>query len=275
MDEWHYERQAEYERILGQTTGLLAQRGDEQAVALLVDVHSMFLADTDEEVRTERYHDVWADGWITKTIYRRVALLDVDEHLVDRFSGEVIERITSTLVYVADRNGEENVTYVRARAALPESDGDWRETYAARLARGRPSNQARREAGLAEYPVEDLLTFGSADEQRVYRSLKRLQALFPEAETIAIAPLPGVRLRAGHTWSPDILVIGRGRTLIVETDGPHHRAQRRYVDDRNRDLQWQRCGVPVVRIAVEDLKDDAALDSRLREEIVRHLRRDS
>jgi very-short-patch-repair endonuclease len=119
-----------------------------------------------------------------------------------------------------------------------------------------------------------MLTFGSAEEQRVYRSLKRLQASFPEAQTIAIAPLPGVRLRAGHTWSPDILVIGRGRALIVETDGPHHRSQRRYVDDRNRDLQWQRCGIPAARIAVEDLKDDDALDGRLREEVVRHLRRD-
>jgi hypothetical protein len=45
------------------------------------------------------------------------------------------------------------------------------------------------------------------------------------------------------------------------------------VDDRNRDLQWQRCGVPVIRLAVEDLQDGDALDTRLREEIVRHLRR--
>lgn len=44
------------------------------------------------------------------------------------------------------------------------------------------------------------------------------------------------------------------------------------MDDRNRDLQWQRCGVPVARIAVEDLADDAALEDRLREEILRHLR---
>ena len=40
-----------------------------------------------------------------------------------------------------------------------------------------------------------------------------------------------------------MLVIGRGRVLIIEIDGPHHRSSRRYVDDRNRDLQWQRCGV--------------------------------
>ena len=51
-------------------------------------------------------------------------------------------------------------------------------------------------------PVEDGLTFGSAEEIRVYRALKRLQARFPQEETISIAPLPGVRLRSGNTWSP-------------------------------------------------------------------------
>jgi hypothetical protein len=53
----------------------------------------------------------------------------------------------------------------------------------------------------------------------------------------------------------------------VKTDGHHHRSPRRYVDDRNRDLQWERCGVPVVRLAVEDLQDGDALVNRLREEI--------
>jgi hypothetical protein len=101
------------------------------------------------------------------------------------------------------------------------------------------------ESGRASHPVEDGLTFGSAEELRVYRALKHLQARFPERDTSAIAPLPGIRLRSGKTWSPDVLVTGRGHVLIIETDGPHHRGPRRYVDDRNRDLQWQRCGVPV------------------------------
>ncbi|MGO8889723.1 MAG: hypothetical protein ACLP8X_28080 [Streptosporangiaceae bacterium] len=277
-DEWMYELEAEYDRILGQTTGLLFQRGDEEAVALLVDVRSMALTDTDEVIRTEKVFDPWVatgdDGPAYRTIYRRAAVLDVDEYLVPRFTEEVCQRIATTLGYVAERNGEENVTYVRPRPALPEVDDDWRTAYAARLASDRPSNQARRESAGAAHPVEDGLTFGSAEELRVYRALKRLQARFPEHDTIAIAPLPGVRLRSGNTWSPDVLVTGRGHALIVETDGPHHRGPRRYVDDRNRDLQWQRCGVPVVRLAVEDLDDDAALSARLREEVVRHLRRD-
>lgn len=275
-DEWTSDEQDdELDRILGQTTGLLAQRGDEQAVALLVDVRSMTLASTDEVVRTEKVWDPWTgdDVPATMTIYRREALLDVDGHLLPRFTDEVCDRIAATLSYVAERNGEENVAYVRPRPALPDVDRDWRDAYSARLSSERPSNQARRESSLASRPVEDGLTFGSGEELRVYRVLKGLQSRFPEDDTIAIAPLPGVRLRSGNTWSPDVLVTGRGRAFVIETDGPHHRSPRRYVDDRNRDLQWQRCGVYVVRLAVEDLRDDTALASRLREEILRHLGR--
>jgi len=74
---------------------------------------------------------------------------------------------------------EENVAYVRPRPALPEAGGDWRKAYAARRARGQPSNQARRESAVATCPVEDGLTFGSAEELLVYRALKRLQSKFP------------------------------------------------------------------------------------------------
>ena len=274
-DEWTSEEDEELDRILGQTTGLLTQRGDEQAVALLVDVQSMTLANTSEVVRTEKVWDAWTgdDTPAIRTIYRREVLFDVDEHLLPRFTTRFCARIGKTLEYVAERNGFENVVYVRARPALPQIDDDWRKTYATRLSDARPSNQARRETGLADKPVEDGLTFGSSEELRVYRALKGLQARFPEDDTFAIAPLPGFRLRPGNTWSPDVLVVGRGKAMVIETDGPHHRGPRRYVDDRNRDLQWQRCGIPVVRLAVEDLSDDAALSSRLREEIHRHLSR--
>jgi len=163
MDQQERDQQVLKDRILGQTTGLLAQRGDEQAVALLVDVRSMALADTDEAIRTEQVWDLWTpdDSPATRTIYRRAAVLDVDDHLVARFTDEVCQRIAATLSYVAERNGEENVAYVRARPALPEADGDWRAAYAARLASERPSNQARREPAGAKRPVEDGLTFGA------------------------------------------------------------------------------------------------------------------
>ena len=61
------------------------------------------------------------------TFYRREAVLDVDDHLVPKFTEEVCERIAATLSYVAERNGEENVAYVRPRPALPETGGDWHE----------------------------------------------------------------------------------------------------------------------------------------------------
>jgi hypothetical protein len=261
------------ERILAQATALLAQRGDEQAVALLVDVQSVTIASTSEVVRTERVFlpDIEDGVWGTETFYRREAILDVEDHLVPRFTEEVRARMAETLRYVAERDGVEDVGCVRARPALPEVDGDWRAALAARLAMDRPGNQGRRERTGSAYPVEDGLVFGSTGELRVYQALKCLQSCFPEDDTIAIAPLPGVRLRAGNTWSPDVLIMGRGRALVIETDGPHHRSQRRYVDDRNRDLQWQRCGVQVVRLAVEDLQDDDALAARLREEVMRHL----
>jgi len=261
------------DRILGQAAGLLAQRGDEEAVALLVDVRSVIIDMTSEVARTERVYipDIEDGLWGTETVYLQEAILDVDDHLVSRFTEEVCQRIAETLSYVAERNGVWDVVYVRARPALPEAGGDWRTSYAARLASDRPSNQGRRESAAGGHPVEDGLTFGSAEELRVYRALKDLQEGFPAERTISIAPIPGVRLRAGHTWSPDLLVMGRGRVLIVEIDGPHHRSQRRYVDDRNRDLQWQRCGVPVVRLAVEDIRDGDALATRLREEVQRNL----
>lgn len=261
------------ERILAQATALLAQRGDEEAVALLVDVQSVAIDSTGEVMRTRQVFlpDIEGGIWGTETAYHQEVVLDVEEYLIPRFTEEVRARIVETLHYAADRNGVEGVDYVRVRPALPEVGDDWRAALSARLASDRPGNQARRERAGGPHPVEDGLVFGSTGELRVYRALKRLQASFPEDDTIAVSPLPGVRLRAGNTWTPDVLVMGRGRALIIETDGPHHGSKHRYVNDRNRDLQWQRCGVQVVRIAVEDLQDDDALAARLREEVRRHL----
>jgi hypothetical protein len=149
-----------------------------QAVALLVDARSVIIADTAEVIRKEKVFDPWisdVDGPVTRTVYRREAVLDVDDHLVPRFTEEVCQRIAETLSYVAERNDVKDVAYVRARPALPEVDGDWRTAYAAQLASDRPSNQARRESG-GGHPVKDGLTFGSTEEMRIYRALKGLQA---------------------------------------------------------------------------------------------------
>ncbi|HZD14191.1 MAG TPA: hypothetical protein VE196_03520 [Pseudonocardiaceae bacterium] len=158
-----WEHEPDTDRILAQTAALLAQRGDEQAVALLVDVRSMEF-ESSGEVHS-RYND--EERGFPATVYFQMAVFDVEEHLVARVTDEVKERILCGLTYVADRNGVQNVKYVRARAALPEVDENWRETYAARLGADRPSNQARRERGIAQYPTQDGLTFGSAEELRV------------------------------------------------------------------------------------------------------------
>ena len=175
-----YDQDGEDDWILGQTTGLLAQRGDEQAVSLLVDVQSVTIASTSEVARSERVFlpDIEGGVWGTETIYLREAVLDVDDHLVLRFTEEVCQRIAGTLTYVAERNGVENVAYVRARPALPEVGGDWRAAYAARLASDRPSNQGRRESG-GGHPAEDGLrsaaprSCGSTGRLRACRTVSR------------------------------------------------------------------------------------------------------
>ena len=139
------------ERILAQTAALLAQRGDEQAVALLVDVQSVTIDSTSEVMRRESVFlpDIEGGIWGTETIYRQEAVLDVEDHLVPRFTDEICERIAETLSYVAERNGRENVVSVGARPALPEIDADWRTALGARLTLDRPVNQARHERPAA------------------------------------------------------------------------------------------------------------------------------
>jgi hypothetical protein len=100
------------DRILGQTTGLLAERGDDQAVALLVDVQSISLHSTDKVIGTRKIFDTFLtgdDGPLTETLYRREAVLDIPDHLIPAFTDEVCGRIAATLRYVAERNGEANV----------------------------------------------------------------------------------------------------------------------------------------------------------------------
>lgn len=264
MDNWEAER---YDDILARTTALFASRGDEQIVALLIDVHNVDIGVGSNVIEVRE--DPWSKGPVN--VYNRVALFDVDDHLVSRFTENVCLRVARVFSYVAERQGESQVTEVVARSALPEVDANWRETFAGRLDTEWVSNQARRERGISTYPVTDDLTFGSKTELLLYKVLKELQTRAAEDRTIAIAPSAGVRLRAGHTWTPDFIVIGNGRAAIFEVDGPHHRAARRFADDRNRDLQWQRCGVPTVRLPVEDFDDVNALTSRVAEELRRHL----
>ena len=237
MSNWDEDEDAD--RILAQTAALLAQRGDEQAVALLIDVRRMEFVATDEVFSQEP--DPW--GYDTIVRYYLAAVFDVDDHLVSRFTDVVRDRILKTLAYVAGRNDVPNVKRVDVRPALPDVDTEWRETYAAGLSADRPTNQARRERGLANHPTQNGLTFGQrgrASGYRHYVACRNKQ--IPKSLSPSFRCLVP-RLRPGHTWSPDFLVAGRGgRVFVIEVDGPHHRAILRRADDANRDLQWRRCG---------------------------------
>lgn len=244
----------EIDQLLGQTVALLDRRGDQEAVQLLLDV-------------TDLEFEQMQGGWGSSS---QTVVLLIESHLMPLFTDEIYERIKDSLLEVARRRGIQNAHHLEIREILPEVGPDWRAQFAAR-ASARPTNQARRERMAPSVLTEDDLALASQEERIVYLALKGIQAAIPEEKTIAIAPLPGVRLRAGHTWTPDITVFGNGRVVVFEVDGPHHRDGRRYADDRNRDLQWQRCGVAVVRLSVEDLTNREQLIQRLKEELRRHL----
>ena len=72
--------------------------------------------------------------------------------------------------------------------------------------------------------------------------------------------------------TPDFVVIGNGRAVVVEVDGPHHSGRNRRADDADRDLHWRRCGVVTIRIASEHASDPTGLKARLEEELKRDLR---
>ncbi|WP_406259364.1 hypothetical protein OH779_40650 [Actinacidiphila glaucinigra] len=250
----------EAELILAQTAILLDRQGDREAAQLLADVTYL-----DFENTGDSYH---SSGGIHT--YLMAAVLYVDDHQVSAFTSEIRESIAPVLIDVALRNGYTATDRMDVKPVLPTITKDWRGDLRERV-QERPTNQARRERLAPNHPVEDGLALGSRQEHQVYRALKHIQATTPPDRTIAIAPLPGVRLQAGHTWTPDIVVLGNGRAVVFEVDGPHHRDRRRYADDRNRDLQWQRCGIQVVRLPVEDLRQEEHLTNRLKEELSRHL----
>ncbi len=158
----------------------------------------------------------------------------------------------------------------RATAPLPAVSADWR--LEAADARQSPTNQARRERAGDGYPSQDGLTFGSQAELAVYNVLVELQRDFPVRNAFAVLPLPGARLRDTAVRTPDFVVIGNGRAVVIEVDGPHHSGRNRRADDADRDLHWRRCGVATIRIASEHASDPRSLKARLEEELKRDLR---
>ena len=71
--------------------------------------------------------------------------------------------------------------------------------------------------------------------------------------------------------TPDFVVIGNGRAVIIEVDGPHHFGATRKADDHTRDRHWDRCGVRTIRIPSEHANDPVTLKDLLREDLRRRL----
>ena len=66
-------------------------------------------------------------------------------------------------------------------------------------------------------------------------------------------------------------MIGNGRAVIIEVDGPHHFGATRKADDHTRDRHWDRCGVHTIRIPSEHADDPSSLKDLLREDLRRRL----
>lgn len=80
-------------------------------------------------------------------------------------------------------------------------------------------------------------------------------------------------MRDAGVRSPDFIVIGNGRAVVIEVDGPHHYGRTRKADDEDRDRHWERCGIRAVRITHESTQHSDALKDRPREDFSCHLLR--
>jgi hypothetical protein len=252
---------AKLDIALGQTCHLLAANGQGRIAALLGHVELSVRRDGGW------YHPTPGDNWTADTYD---AVLAVDAALADEFTPEAISLVWEQLRLVlgrAERGDVRALVIEAAPTALPAVAADWRQSIQV------PTNQGRREraAGIEGYPTEDELVFASEPELTVYQVLKELQRERPAHHAIAIAPLPGVRLRDNGVRSPDFLVIGSGRAVVLEVDGPHHYARTRKADDSNRDRHWSRCGLHTIRIPAEYAQNREELKALLREEFTRHL----
>lgn len=236
---------------LAAAAALLADRGLSQVAALLLECVGI----------TYRFMEIGFRG--EDSVKIMLAVLLVPPPFVDRFDAEILSEIASVLTEASFPDG---IIVKDATVAPIVEAGDWREEVEKLLGLG-PTNQAALLPSRKELPRADRLTFGSADERRVYEVAKKLQDELPATETITIAPNPGVRVR-GNTFTPDLLITHKGRVGIIEVDGHHH--SKRYASDRSRDELFRDGGLAeVYRIPVED----TASSDQIRQHLDRFLKR--
>lgn len=250
--------------VLGQAHCMLGENSDVLAQSLIVGAALTVRRDGGI------YYPIPGDNWNSSTYE---AVLTVDPSLAPEFTTQLTDRVWAALGAVFRHHGRDDVQSVvieQAAPQLPTIAADWRD-QAAQSPRQPPSNQARREHAEEGYPSQDGLMFGSRAELAVYRVLADIQRECPVQKTIAVLPLPGVKLRDAGMRTPDFVVLGNGRAMIIEVDGPHHYGRTRKADDADRDRHWGRCGVPTIRITSEHAGDPESLKSLLQEDLRREL----
>ena len=255
--------------VLGQIHRLLGENGDALAQRLVLSAGLVLRRDGGY------FHPIPGDNWTSDTYE---AVLTVPTQLVPEFNAEVIERIRQQLMMVLrehDRNDVQEIVIEQAAPPLPHVQPDWRQLAAAEMQDASPTNQARREKSAEGYPTQDGLTFASQAEVVVYQLLVELQRECPVHNAIAVMPLPGAKLRDAGVRTPDFVVLGNGRAVVIEVDGPHHYGRTRKADDADRDRHWERCGIRAIRIGSHHTEDRASLKERLREDLTRTIIRPS
>ena len=254
-----------FDLVLGQTHHLLGVDGDRHAQALLTGVRLRLQHDGGF------FYPIPGDNY-DQASYEAVLL--ADPRKVPEFTGDITARVWSKLEAVLRGRGRHDVFGVIVEAEvppLPEIGADWRDRAEQSAAEAQLDNQARRERARGGHPERDGLTLTNEQECGVYDALTELQRLCPRHKTFAIAPLPGVRLRDANVRTPDFVVLGNGRAVVVEVDDRSHYGTTRKADDADRDRHWTRCGVDTIRISGQHTEEPEALLELLREELARLL----
>jgi hypothetical protein len=255
----------ELDLVLGKVHHLLGEAGDELAQRL-VQVAKLTLRHDGGY-----FYPTPGDNWRADTYE---AVFTVAPSLTTEFTSDAIAHIWEKLELVLRQHGRQDVFGVVVEPTvppLPEVAPNWRALAGRDTAVGRPTNQARRERADGSYPVSDGLTFSSRAEVVVYELLIELQRDCSRHRAIAVMPLPGAKLRDAGVRTPDFVVLGNGRAVVIEVDGPHHYGSTRKADDADRDRHWDRCGVHTVRIGAHHTNEPAALKELLHEELARWL----
>jgi len=250
--------------VLGQAHRLLGENGDVLAQNLILGAALSVRLDGGI------YYPIPGDNWNANTYE---AVLTVDAALAQEFTPDVTDRIWAVLDTVFSHHGRANVQSLvieQPVLPLPAISADWRD-QATKPSRQPPPNQARRERAEGGYPSQDDLVFGSRAELAVYHVLAEIQRECSVQKAIAVLPLPSAKLRDSGVRAPDFVVIGNGRAVVIEVDGPHHYSRTRKADDATRDRHWQRCGVSTVRITSEHTDDPGSLKALLQEDFRREL----